>query len=217
MQKLNCANLVGGEKKTCFWWCLASMKLQHAWRTTTEPRLVHTSFYRTHQIPFLFVVLLNDIAKARLSGRNKKSLAPSANHKRSRRKDQTGGNGIFSTHFHAVKRNEGEENPLNLWFTKRIKRNKNRFQPRAARFVCEIRRGLAIFINFMRIQIALMIFQNWLFMFTHNVIKTHSIKESRGRIMRWALDFVASSMACLCDSYGEWKLGACVLGADSFM
>lgn len=90
--------------------------------------------------------------------------APSVNHKE--RRQNASGNAIFSTHFHAIK----HKKTLSIYGLHSADQKNC--------FVCEIRRLAFVFINFMRIQIALMIFQNWLFMFTHKVIKTHSIKES---------------------------------------
>lgn len=71
---------------------------------------------------------------------HRKSLAPSANHKRSRRKRAGGRKWHLLNSFSRCKAREGEENPLNSWFTKRIKRNASIPEP-CARFVCETRPG----------------------------------------------------------------------------
>lgn len=62
---------------------------------------------------------------------------------------------------HSFSRNKAEvkKNPLNLWFTHLIKEIKIASFPAQLSFV-KTRRAATVFINFMRIQTALMIFQN---------------------------------------------------------
>jgi hypothetical protein len=88
------------------------------------------------------------------------------NYKESAKELHKGGNAIFSAHFHAINQQEERKPSQFMVYTADQKKKWRKIVSIHQRKKSPSAR-LAIFINFMRIEIALMIFQNWLFMFTH--------------------------------------------------